>query len=277
MRKKEVDIKKAVVRIVAAVLLLLIATPLVFAFIRGWIMGSGGYSSSIIPYYAFESYEGSTEGTCTEAYLFNTETEQEYSYLLYAHRNASQDTRNVHYFCYSVDGIQYVFRFEDFEHPTVTFQMDDKTYTLAENSENVLLKSGNWPFIRKEAVCPLPGRNGFYHPISITGMDGYAMVVTAPDLQDGGPDTVAVYIKGKEGWQQAQFILPGGVRSNLFIGYMRRHFDCAGDDGYVGDLELCRPEEDGTAALYRVTYSADGLILERIRSYPNGVPADWKF
>lgn len=271
--------KKTAVRLVSFLLLFLTITPVIYAVIKGWVIGEGGYTTGSVSYTLKYSYETSPvgENNYIEAYFEDYKTNKTYSFLQYAHRNRSKETWNNDYFYYCVDGIEYVFDFTDFDHPTVTFQMSNKTYTLAENGEYVILKSGSWPFVREEVVCPLPDGDSFYHPISITGMDDYAMIMTTPS----DPDTVAVYIKGKDGWQQAEFVLPDGIRHSSLVGYIRRHFCIENSksivDSYIGDLEYCQPEEDGTATLYRVTYSEDGLILVPIKTYPYGVPVDWKF
>lgn len=275
--------KKTVVRIVALILLFLMLSPIAYAFIKGWILGEDGYafgSSTYTMKFAFETPPGA-ENNYSQAFFWNSKTGEKLSFLLYAHRNSSEQTWDNNYFTYYVDGIKYVFRFKDFENPTVTFQMNDTTYTLAEDDENVILKYGKWPFIRNDVVCPLPEGEGFYHPISITGMDGYAIAVAEPGTQDHDVNTISVYIKGNTGWQQAEFILPDGTRTENFSGYMRRHFfedlSDLGNDGYVGNLELCQQEEDGTATLYRVNYSENGLVLEQLKTYETGVPVNWKF
>lgn len=275
--------KKTVVRIVALILLFLMLSPVAYAFIKGWIIGEGGYAFGSFQYTLKMSAELSSNGenNFTQAYFWDSKTGEEFSFLQYAHRNYSAKTWDNNYFTYHVDGIKYVFRFKDFENPTVTLQMNDTTYTLAEDGKNVIPKYGKWPFIRNDVVCPLPEGKGFYHPISITGMDGYAMVVTEPEPQDSVSDVVSVFIKDADGWQQSEFVFPDGTRDSCFIGYMRRHFCLENskevDDGYLGDLELCQTEEDGTATLYRVNYSENGLVLEQIKTYESGLPVDWKF
>ena len=103
-------------------------------------------------------------------------------------------------------------------------------------------------------------------------------------LQDG-TEKISVYTDVQEQWTQVPFVLPDGTIENQFTGYARRHFNPeAGYEGwndscdpYIGDLELCQTNADGTATLYDVTYSDGQLLLTESKQYENGMPPDWKF
>ena len=226
------------------------------------------------------SYIGSTEGTPTEAYIQDYKTGQTYSFLRYAHVNGMCGVSTLEYY---FDGITYKFGLND-KKPLVSFELDKIEYNLIDDGKNIILKHPFkvWPFAKKTVVCALPDGECFYNPISIAGLEGYAIFISTPGLDGVAENNVTVYVQAENGWIQSQFVLPGGDSADVFTGHIRRHFDAehpelTTKDKAVGNLELCRENEDGTAALYSVTYTDGKLVLDAVKTYAGGLPSDWKF
>ena len=223
---------------------------------------------------------GSTEGTPTEAYIYDYKTDQKFSFLKYAHINGIEDPISL---SYHFDGITYKFGLND-KKPLVSFELDKIEYNLIDDGKNIILKHPYkvWPFAKKTVVCALPDGECFYNPISIAGLDGYAIFISTPGLDGVVENNVTVYVQAENGWIQSQFLLPSGDSADVFTGHIRRHFDAEHPelptkDKAVGNLEFCKENEDGTAALYSVTYTDGKLVLDAVKTYAGGLPSDWKF
>ena len=220
-----------------------------------------------------------------DAYIYDKKADKYYSFLRYAHRNGTDSTPARNHFKYSVKGITYTFHFDDFDHPTVTFPLNDKQHTIYDDGKNILIKRTPkfLPFA-KEIVAPLPNADCFYSPIELRDLkDTYAIILMDP--QSDKTEKISVYVHEEDQWKSVPFVLPNGLICNQFEGFARRHFNPdtiylgmeGNRDRYTGDLELCQTNADGTATLYDVTYSDGQLLLTESKQYENGMPPDWKF
>lgn len=270
-------------RIIAAVMIfwaiLLIIMPL-YSIYRGPITISP-YVRYIVTIWPSDNGEGNVGW----AYIYDNKTDTYYSFLHYAHisGNAKEPVKNK--FVYEFKDITYTFHFDDFDHPAVTFPLNDKQHTIYDDGNNILIKQTPkfLPF-PEEVVAPLPNADCFYSPIELRDLSNTYAILLMDPLQNG-TDEISVYTDVQEQWTQVPFVLPDGTIENQFTGYARRHFNPeAGYEGwndscdpYIGDLELCQTNADGTATLYDVTYSDGQLLLTESKQYENGVPPDWKF
>ena len=217
---------------------------------------------SIYERYDIEIKMSEEENTIAEAYIYDKKQDKMYSFLQYAHRNEKPETPSKNRFVYSVGDITYTFRFSDFVHPTISFPLNNKQYTIYNDTENIIIK--RLPKIlpyTEEIVAPLPSTDCFYSPIELRDLQNtFAVLLMEP--QSNGSDTISVYVQNQEQWEQIWFVLPDKTKLKCFNGYARRRFNSytvnfeqVHRDPYVGDLELCQTNADGTATLYDVTYS----------------------
>ena len=217
---------------------------------------------SIYERYDIEIKMSEEENTIAEAYIYDKKQDKMYSFLQYAHRNEKPETPSKNRFVYSVGDITYTFRFSDFVHPTISFPLNNKQYTIYNDTENIIIKRlPKFLPYTEEIVAPLPSTDCFYSPIELRDLQNtFAVLLMEP--QSNGSDTISVYVQNQEQWEQIWFVLPDKTKLKCFNGYARRRFNSytvnfeqVHRDPYVGDLELCQTNADGTATLYDVTYS----------------------
>lgn len=226
---------------------------------------------------------GDLLGTVDEAILINLDNSI-FSFLQYAHTNGEATFQDDGTFEYNVDGINYLFDYDNFSEPEITFQINGETYRLYNDKKNIIIqKVSKWHiFISEQTICSYQN-HCFYSPISIAGLNTYAIITEIPGIDNTLDKLIAVYILDDGKWRQVEFVMPNGDTTKLFDGFARRKFNnkTVGyiDDDYIGNLELCQQniENPTLATLYCATYSNGSIQLYPTDTYMYEALKDWKF
>lgn len=204
-------------------------------------------------------------------YIRDCETSQVMSLYPYVHVNADCQVPLVKgdLGCYKIRNVQYRFQlteksfqvisteFYTKQHWRKLYEQDGKIY------EECLDK--HWPFYCRNTVLELQEEDGFYDPISISGLGGCGVLLLSSD-DPGIESNICVYILTKKGWEKTAFLMPDGTEQDYLFGYVRRWGDHSTSNGIIGNMEVCVKEQGNRYMIYQVTYSEGILILEASNS-----------